>query len=43
MAGSSIGDKRVPAAGSIGKTADSYYARVITGGCPCCGCLNYAD
>ena len=42
-AGTSIGDRRVPAAGSVGKTADSYYSRVITAGCPCCGYLTYAD
>ena len=40
-AGTSIGDRRVPAAGAVGQTADTYYNRTITGGCPCCGCLIY--
>ena len=42
-AGTSIGDARVPAAGNVGQTPDKYYDRVISGGCPACGTLNYAD
>ena len=40
-AGTSIGDRRVPAAGVVVTTVDTYYDRVITGGCPMCGCLTY--
>jgi hypothetical protein len=42
-AGTSIGDKRVPAPGSVSTSPDKYYDRVITGGCPCCATLNYDD
>ena len=40
-AGTSIGDRRVPAAGAVATTVDQYYSRTIVGGCPCCGCLTY--
>ena len=40
-AGTSIGDKRVPAAGDIGQTAETYYEREVLGGCPCCGSYVY--
>jgi hypothetical protein len=36
-----ISDKRVPAAGTISTSADTYYTRTISGGCPFCGCLIY--
>ena len=40
-AGTSIGDRRVPAAGVVNQTADNYYDRVITSGCPACGSYIY--
>ena len=40
-AGTSIGDRRVPAAGVVATTVDQYYEHVIGGGCPCCGALVY--
>ena len=40
-AGTSIGDRRVPAAGVVATTVDQYYNRTIAGGCPCCGCFTY--
>ena len=40
-AGTSIGDRRIPAAGDISTKVDTYYDRTITGGCPCCGSLLY--
>ena len=40
-AGTSVGDRRVPASGVIATTVDQYYDRVITAGCPCCGSLVY--
>lgn len=40
-AGSSIGDAMVPAAGSVSKTPDKYYNRVVSGGCPACGTYMY--
>ncbi len=42
-AGTSIGDARTPAAGSVGQSPDRYYERDISAGCPSCGTLNYAD
>lgn len=42
-AGHSIGDARVPAAGSVSQKADTYYNRDITAGCPACGSLVYAE
>ena len=40
-AGTSIGDRRVPAAGAVATTVDQYYNRTVVGGCPACGCLTY--
>ena len=40
-AGTSVGDRRVPAAGTVATTVDTYYDRTITGGCPACGTLVY--
>ena len=40
-AGTSIGDRRVPAAGTVVTSADQYYTREVTGGCPCCGSYLY--
>lgn len=40
-AGSSIGDRLVPAAGAVTKVADNYYNRNIVGGCACCGSYLY--
>lgn len=40
-AGTSIGDKRVPAAGSVAKSPDKYYNRSVVSGCPSCGDLLY--
>ena len=36
-AGTSIGDSKAPAAGSVSGTADRYYDRDVKGGCPACG------
>lgn len=40
-AGSSIGDAKTPAAGSVSGTPDKYYERTVEGGCPCCGSYLY--
>lgn len=40
-AGASIGDKRVPAAGSVSTSPDQYYNRQVVAGCPACGSLVY--
>ena len=40
-AGTSIGDARVPAAGTVNTKPDSYYSRTIVGGCPCCATWDY--
>ena len=40
-AGTSIGDKRVPTAGTVNQTPDKYYDRVVSSGCPNCGSLVY--
>lgn len=40
-AGTSIGDRRVPSATGGATTVDQYYDRVVTGGCPFCGCYTY--
>lgn len=40
-AGTSIGDAKTPAAGSVSGTPDKYYDRTVRGGCPCCGTYLY--
>ena len=40
-AGSSVGDSKAPAAGSVTSTPDTYYNRTVSGGCPCCGSYLY--
>lgn len=40
-AGTSIGDSKAPASGSVSGTADRYYTRDVSGGCPCCGTYMY--
>lgn len=40
-AGTSIGDRRVPAAGVTATTVDQYYTMTHGGGCPNCGCFTY--
>ena len=40
-ADASIGDARVPAAGTITTTPDTYYTREVVGGCPSCGTFLY--
>jgi len=40
-AGTSIGDRRVPAAGAVATTVDQYYNRTVNTGCPCCGTLTF--
>jgi hypothetical protein len=40
-AAASIGDRRVPAAGAVAKTADQYHERSIVGGCPNCASYLY--
>ena len=40
-AGTSIGDKVVPAAGAVVSSADTYYSRTVAGGCPACGSYLY--
>ena len=40
-AGTSLGDKRVPAAGAVATSADTYNTRTIVGGCPGCGSYLY--
>jgi hypothetical protein len=40
-AGSSIGDRKTPVAGSVSGTADQYYDRTVSAGCPCCGSYVY--
>ena len=36
-AGTCVGDKRVPAAGAVATSADTYNERDVVGGCPSCG------
>lgn len=36
-AGTSIGDKVVPAAGATASSVDVYHSRSVGGGCPSCG------
>ena len=40
-AGTSIGDRVVPAAGSVSSEADNYYNRDVKTGCPSCGSYLY--
>lgn len=42
-ASASVGDAKTPAAGSVSGTADRYYTRTISGGCPCCGTYMYDE
>ena len=40
-AGTSVGDKVVPAAGAVSSSADTYHSRTVSAGCPCCGSYVY--
>ena len=40
-AGTSVGDKVVPAAGAGVSSVDVYYSRVVNAGCPSCGSYLY--
>ena|SRR3990167_2906616 len=40
-AGTSLGDKRVPAAGAVATSADTYYVPNVKAGCPNCGSFLY--
>lgn len=40
-AGTTKYDKRVPAAGVVATSADTYYSRTVNSGCPCCGSFLY--
>jgi hypothetical protein len=40
-AGTSVGDSKAPAAGSVSGTPDKYHDRTLVGGCPCCGSYVY--
>jgi ribosomal protein L37E len=40
-AGTSVGDSRTPAAGTVNTTPDQYYDRTVSAGCPCCGTYSY--
>ena len=42
-ASSSVGDRVVPAAGTVSPAPDNYHDRTITGGCPCCGTYMYDE
>ena len=40
-AGTSVGDRVVPAATTVASSVDKYYARSVSAGCPSCGSLVY--
>ena len=40
-AGTSVGDRRTPAAGSVATSVDTYYTRNVSAGCPNCGSYLY--
>ena len=39
--GSTVGDNKTPAAGSVSGTAQGYYDRVVSAGCPACASYIY--